>query len=141
MIHFLKNNRILFRQIGICCMLVFALFSFFAVSCMVPLEVEAYRADRTVNNSSLASFPGGAADDGAAVRWDYQCRSNMAVRLDKNNNFRSNAPVPDNGCSAANIPCSIVPAADSFLWHNQPIKRYYRRLWQKILPSRAGPCA
>ena len=137
----LMNNRMIFRQICICCMLLFALFSFFTICGTVPLELESFCAAQTADNSSLAPFPGGEADDEAAVRWDYQCRSNAAVRLDKNNNFRSNTPVPGNGCAVEDVSCSIVPAADSFLWHNQPIKRYYRRLWQKILPSRAGPCA
>ena len=137
----LKSNKSLFRQICICCVLFFAFFSFFTVCGAIPHAVEFRQSVQAVNNSHLAPFPGGEADDSAAVRWDYQCRSNMAVRLDKNNNLRSNVPMPGNGAEIEKVSCSVIPATDSFIWHNQPLKTYYRRLWQKILPSRAGPCA
>lgn len=137
----LKNNKSVCRQIFVCCAFFFSIFSFFTVCGTIPLDVELRQCSQKTDNSYLAPFPGGEADDEAAVRWNYQCRTNMAIRLDNRNTFRSSVPTPGNGAEVETVVCVLVPVPDKFLWRNQPLKTYYRRLWQKILPSRAGPCA
>ena len=108
-----RYNLNLFRQICCCFVLFFAFFSLFTLCGTLPLEVEFSPKASTLKSSQLADFPGDRSDDEAAVRWNYRCRTNAALRLDNR----------------------------SFLWHKQPLLTYYRRLWQKILPSRAGPLA
>jgi hypothetical protein len=137
----LKINKKVFRQSCFCLALFFAAFSFFAVSGTILPEVELRQSSGIVSNSQLAAFPGKQADDEAAVRWNYNCRVNFALRLDKGSNLRTTVPMHGNGVE---LHTALFPALASdikVLSHNQPSKTYYRRLWQKILPSRAGPCA
>lgn len=130
-----------FRQSCIC-LAIFCLFA--GVLSMLTLlepEVELRCFIEEVSNSHLTAFPGGDVDNEAAVRWNCRQRTNTALRLDNRNNFRAAPPVQNSSAEFRNIPCSEILFANSFLWHNQPLLTYYRRLWQKILPPRAGPCA
>ena len=136
-----RYNLNLFRQICCCFVLFFAFFSLFTLCGTLPLEVEFSPKASTLKSSQLADFPGDRSDDEAAVRWNYRCRTNAALRLDNRNNFRTMNP-PQNNAVEVLSPDGFSTITDkSFLWHKQPLLTYYRRLWQKILPSRAGPCA
>ena len=137
----LKINAMVFRQAGWVLALLIAVFSFFTVCCSVSPDVELRKSSAAVSHAQLASFPGCETDKDAALRRDYNCRSNVAVRLDKGNNFRSMIPVHGNGLEVQAISNLLLPGNYKVLWHKQPLFTYYRRLWQKILPSRAGPCA
>ena len=137
----LKNNSVLFRQSCFCLTLFFAFFSLFTVCSVLPLDVECCKGSDSVNNSHLAAFPSGETDDNAAVRWDYRCRTNMALRLDNRNNYRSTIPMQGNSAELLATPCCTGSVNNAYIWHKQPLLTYYRRLWQKILPPRAGPCA
>lgn len=134
-------NKKVFRQNCCCWIFFFAAFSFFTVCGTIPPEVELRNSSIAVNNSQLAAFPGNPTDDEAAVRWNFNCRTNIALRLDRGNNFRTTVPMQGNGVELHTAVFSALASDIRVLWHNQPLKTYYRRLWQKILPSRAGPCA
>ena len=141
MFKFFEINKNVFRQSCFCLVLFFAFFSFFAVCSTLSNEVGCCKISDTVNNSHLAPFPSGDTDDNAAVRWNYRYRTNLALRLDNRNNCRSIIPMQGNSAELLAVSCCTVSGNNAHIWHDQPLKRYYRRLWQKILPSRAGPCA
>ena len=123
-----------FRLIVFC-----AIFAFSSMLALNSAEV-GYSAD-SIHNSHLAATSNGDVDNEAAVRWNYRCRTNSALRLDNRNNYRTTPGVPENHAELQSVPGTPILANNSCLWHNQPLLTYYRRLWQKILPSRAGPCA
>ena len=82
-------------------------------------------------------------DDSAAVRWDYRCRSNGAVRLDNRQNLRAFTAlhvVPENSGIVPDTTLSLSQVIYP-LGYNEIKLIYYRRLWQKVLPMRAGPTA
>ena len=139
MIDKLKHKSGLLRQSCFCLIFFFAVFAFSSAFASAAAELE-YSAANAVNNSHIAAFPSGDVDTEAAVRWNYRCRTNSALRLDNRNNYRSVSGVQNNSAELQSIPSCYSLAANSCLWHNQPSLTYYRRLWQKILPSRAGPC-
>ena len=91
-------------------------------------------------SNSMTAFPG-AENEESAIRWDYRCRNNLLVRLEKRSNSRTlSEPFKFSPVDVVN---RIVEREkiNHFLYCNQHNSAYYRRLWQKILPTRAGPAA
>ena len=138
MIDKLKHKSELFRQSFFCLIIFFALFAFSGIFALTAAET-GYSAN-AADNSHLAAFPAGDVDDEAAVRWNYRCRTNSALRLDNHNNSRTVSNIQSSSAELQSISCGQLSVYNKSLWHNQPLLTYYRRLWQKILPSRAGPC-
>ena len=83
------------------------------------------------------------SNDNAAVRWDCRWRSNSAVRQNSRQHLRSftfpytfpenSGVMPENTLRWNQI---VYPTG-----YNEVKFTYYRRLWQRVLPMRAGPTA
>ena len=135
----LEQMRNLFRCPVVGMLLVFL--SFFSILASSAVLAENCLPDASiVQSNSMTAFPG-AENEESAIRWDYRCRNNLVVRLEKRNNSRT-VPVP---CkfSPVDVVNRIIEREkiNHSLYCSQQKSAYYRRLWQKILPTRAGPAA
>lgn len=129
-----------FRRIGGVFALLSALVLMLAFNCTVTAEVEVGAASNS-HQSNLAPQPGAEKDEYPALRWSYHGRTLAGLRWESRSNLRSAAP-PANWSLPADDDILINAHINGKLFTNkQPDFTYYRRLWQKILPSRAGPCA
>lgn len=129
-----------FRRIGGVFTLLSALVILLAFNCTVSVEFEAGAASE-LHQSNLAPQPGAEKDEYPALRWSYHGRTLAGLRWENRSNLRSAAP-PANWSLPADNDILINAHINGKIFTNkQPELTYYRRLWQKILPSRAGPCA
>ena len=135
----LEQLRNFFRCPAMGMLLVFlTLFSLLAFTA-VYTETALPEASAAHSNS-MTAFPG-AENEESAIRWDYRCRNNLLVRLEKRGGSRT-VPEPLK-FSPVDVVNRIVEREkiNHSLYCNQQNSAYYRRLWQKILPTRAGPAA
>ena len=119
--------------------LLLIFFAFLASGFALSSEIE-LRSKNDIKSSTLAAAPGTERDDHAALRWNYRCRAIFVVRGEKRNNLHTVTP-SERMTIQINSSFPDIKSDKTFLLSNQPEFTYYRRLWQKILPSRAGPCA
>ena len=135
----LEQVRNLFRRPAVGMLLVFL--SFFSILASSAILAENCLPDmRAAQTNDLAAFPG-AENEESAIRWDYRCRNNLVVRLEKRGGSRT---VPEHfKFSPVDVVNRIIEREkiNHSLYCNQQKSAYYRRLWQKILPTRAGPAA
>ena len=135
----LEQMRNLFRRPVVGMLLVFL--SFFSILASSAVLAENCLPDASiVQSNSMTAFPG-AENEESAIRWDYRCRNHLLVRLEKRNNSRT-VPVPFK-FSPVDVVNRIIEREkiNHSLYCSQQKSAYYRRLWQKILPTRAGPAA
>ena len=91
-------------------------------------------------SSTLTALPGSETDDEAAFRWDYRFQCRMPLRIDSRTpNRLHGAPVnepnfciePDRRINDCIWQCKLR--------YDEIKYNYYRRLWHRVLPTRAGP--
>ena len=135
----LEQVRNLFRRPAVGMLLVFL--SFFSILASSAILAENCLPDtRAAQTNDLAAFPG-AENEESAIRWDYRYRNHLVVRLEKRGGSRT-VPEPFK-FSPVDVVNRIIEREkiNHSLYCNQQKSAYYRRLWQKILPTRAGPAA
>ena len=135
----LEQMRNLFRRPVVGMLLVFL--SFFSILASSAVLAENCLPDASiVQSNSMTAFPG-AENEESAIRWDYRCRNHLVVRLEKRGGSRT-VPEPFK-FSPVDVVNRIIEREkiNHSLYCNQQNSAYYRRLWQKILPTRAGPAA
>lgn len=93
-----------------------------------------------VSSSLLNAFAGEKAEDDAVVRWNFRGNSGVLLRLDSRNSFRTLPPhsTGDRIALSADI-FEREYVREKYFSSNEVKLVYYRRLWQKVLPMRAGP--
>ena len=135
----LEKLRNLIRRPAAGMLLVFLSFFFILASSAILAE-NCLPDTPAAQSNSMTAFPG-AENEESAIRWDYRCRNNLLVRLEKRGGSRS-VPEPFK-FSPVDVVNRIVEREkiNHSLYCNQQKSAYYRRLWQKILPTRAGPAA
>ena len=135
----LEQLRNFFRCPAVVGVLVFLSF-FSLLTFSAVLAENSLPPANAAQSNSMAAFPG-AENEESAIRWDYRCRNNLIVRLEKRSNSRTlSEPFKFSPVDVVNriVECEKI---NHFLYCNQHNSAYYRRLWQKILPTRAGPAA
>jgi hypothetical protein len=116
-----------------------AFFSLFAIAAVQSASVPA-DGSACVQTNDMKAFPGAGKED-SAVRWDYRCRNSMPVRLENRGNPHT-VSVPLNYPPVAVVNRLVeLDKINHTLYCNNQNSAYYRRLWQRILPTRAGPSA
>ena len=135
----LEQLRNLFRRPAAGMLLVFLSFFFILASSAILAE-NCLPDTPAAQSNSMTAFPG-AENEESAIRWDYRCRNNLVVRLEKRGNART-IPVPLK-FSPVDVVNRIIEREkiNHSLYCSQQKSAYYRRLWQQILPTRAGPAA
>lgn len=95
----------------------------------------------STNSNSLAAYPGNEQNSEAAVRWNSRCRNGIPVRLGNNRSLQHTPVIhPDSLFLTSQNPELVI--RKNFITYSKETEfTYYRRLWQKILPTRAGPSA
>ena len=136
----LEQLRNFFRCPGVGMLLVFLTFfsmlSWAAVQAESCLPVSAVAAQ----SNSMTAFPGEESED-VAIRWDYRWGNGMPVRLENRGNPHTVA-APLNYPPVAVVNRLVeLDKINHNLFCNKQNSAYYRRLWQRILPTRAGPLA
>ena len=139
--HISNNESKILRQFVNCLAGFFVLLVLFLMSGIFSPDTTACHRCQEVNHSHLAAFPSGDTEDDAAVRWDFRCRTSTAMRIDNRNQLRVTVPAVDNAAEAVREASGTTCIQNKAIWSRQPLLTYYRRLWQKVLPSRAGPLA
>lgn len=93
-----------------------------------------------VQTNDMKAFPG-TGNEETAVRWDYRWGNGMPVRLGNRGNPHT-VSVPLNYPPVAVVNRLVeLDKINHNLFCNNQNRAYYRRLWQRILPTRAGPLA
>ena len=136
-----SSNR---RQLHIAVALLLLLLSILGLG--YSLKHSAWNAPNidqgSVAVSTLNSLPISEADDSAAVRWDSQRNRQLPARLEIRSQLRSVCALrgytPLLFCSSQT--CEVVLLSGS-LQHDEAFFTFYRRIWQRVLPARAGPLA
>ena len=127
----LEQMRNLFRR-PVVGMLLFFL-SFFSILASSAVLAENCLPDASiVQSNSMTAFPG-AENEESAIRWDYRCRNNLVVRLEKRGGSRT---VPEHfKFSPVDVVNRIIEREkiNHSLYCSQQNSAYYRRLWQRIL--------
>lgn len=138
MLQFLNRRSYHMRRAGGVFALLAALMVIFALSCMLSADTENYSCQLHRSFEQLSS-PENGNDSDAAVRWDYNCRVLAGLRWENRNSLRPQGVSPCHLLPNNNDLTIKAQSHNNIFICEQPENIYYRRLWQKILPSRAGP--
>ncbi len=89
--------------------------------------------------SAIAPLPVAEHEDEAAFRWNLNFKNLYTLRFEYRSNLRNMAPVQSSGIVADPGALEKVFSYDILYIYAEARFIFYRRLWQRILPSRAGP--
>ena len=92
-------------------------------------------------NSGMASFPISEDKGDTAVCWNHRANANTPVRLDNRDNLRPTPFKSSINQDAVSLMLRNLDSDYKYVCSKEANSNYYRRLWQKILPTRAGPLA
>lgn len=140
MLQLLNSKSYHVRRAGGVLTLLAALLVIFALSSMSSADMESCSCPSLRNSEQMSSTETGN-DNEAAVRWNYSCRVIAGLRWENRNLLRTPAMVPEHLLQQNNDLTVKAQNYNNIFICEQPENTYYRRLWQKILPSRAGPLA
>ena len=120
--------------LGIGCLL---LVSFW---CMLAHQWEK-SSNEVYTRSAIAPLPVAEHEDNAAFRWNLSFKNLYSLRFEQRSNLRNMPPVQSAGISADSGVWEKVFSYDISYIYAEARFIFYRRLWQRILPTRAGPVA
>ena len=120
--------------LGIGCLL---LVSF---GCMLVHQLEK-SSNEVYTQPAIAPVPVAEHKEDAAFRWNLNFKNLYTLRFEQRGSLRNIPPVQTSGISADSGVWEKVFSYDISYIYAEARFIFYRRLWQRILPTRAGPVA